>query len=391
MKLTYKHTLIACFGGYIVQAILINFLPLLFVTFQNEYHLPLDQITLLVTANFIVQLATDLVCSKWVDKLGHRRAFLIAHAAAALGLAGLSFLPQLLPPFPGLLLCVCTYAIGGGIIEVLVSPITESCPTENKEKAMSLLHSFYCWGLGGVVLLSTLFFRLAGIQNWRILAIIWALVPVCNGILFSRVPMPTLVTSGKDGMTLGALFGSKTFWLLLIMMLCAGAAENGVILWASAFAEEGLGIDKTLGDLAGPMAFALLMGIVRAIHSKHGEKMDLHKLMVASTVLCVISYLLASVFSSPIINLIGCALCGVAVACMWPGTLSKAAAALPTGGTAMFALLAVSGDLGCAAGPTLVGMVSDAAGDNMKLGILAGIVFPAALLVALLLQKPNKH
>lgn len=390
MKLSYKTTMLGCFTGYAVQAIIINFVPLLFVFFQNTYQIPLSQITLLLTVNFIVQLLTDFLSTQFVDKIGYRASMMIAHFAAAAGLVALTVLPEIMDPFAGLFISVCIYAIGGGIIEVLVSPIMESCPTDNKEKAMSLLHSFYCWGLVGVVLISTVFFRLFGIENWRIMAWIWAIIPIANALLFSKTPIVPLIAPGEKGMSLGQLFKNKTFWLLIIMMICAGASENGVVLWSSAFAEKSLHIDKTLGDLAGPMAFAVVMGIARNIHGKYGEKMNLDKLMFFSTVLCVISYLMTTLFRSPIINLIGCGLCGISVAIMWPGSLSKAAATLPTGGTAMFAMLALAGDIGCSAGPTLVGMVSDAVGGNMKAGILAGIIFPVVLLVCLLLWKKTK-
>ena len=390
MKLSYKTTMLGCFTGYAVQAIIINFVPLLFVFFQNTYQIPLSQITLLLTVNFIVQLLTDFLSTQFVDKIGYRASMMIAHFAAAAGLVALTVLPEIMDPFAGLFISVCIYAIGGGIIEVLVSPIMESCPTDNKEKAMSLLHSFYCWGLVGVVLISTVFFRLFGIENWRIMAWIWAIIPIANGLLFSKTPIVPLIAPGEKGMSLGQLFKNKTFWLLIIMMICAGASENGVVLWSSAFAEKSLHIDKTLGDLAGPMAFAVVMGIARNIHGKYGEKMNLDKLMLFSTILCVISYLMTTLFRSPIINLIGCGLCGISVAIMWPGSLSKAAATLPTGGTAMFAMLALAGDIGCSAGPTLVGMVSDAVGGNMKAGILAGIIFPVVLLVCLLLWKKTK-
>lgn len=391
MKLSYKTTMLGCFTGYIVQAIIVNFAPLLFVFFQDAYQIPLSRITLLLTMNFIVQLTTDFLSTQFVDRIGYRTSMVVAHLCAASGLICLTILPELMDPFVGLLIGVCIYAVGGGIIEVLVSPIVESCPTDNKEKAMSLLHSFYCWGLVGVVLISTVFFRVFGIQNWKYMALIWAVVPLCNAVLFLKTPIKPLIAPGEQGMTVPQLFKNKTFWLLIVMMVCAGASENGVVLWSSAFAEKGLKIDKTLGDIAGPMAFAVVMGIARNIHGKYGEKMNLDKLMLGSTVLCVISYLMTTLFRSPVINLIGCGLCGIAVAIMWPGTLSKASATLPTGGTAMFALLALAGDVGCTAGPTLVGFVSDGFGGNMKAGILAGIVFPVVLLISLFLwKKPKK-
>lgn len=384
MKLTYKNTIVSCFVGYIVQAVVNNFVPLLFITFQNTYNIPLSQITLLVTFNFGVQLLTDLVAAKYVDKLGYRLSILLAHVFSAMGLLLLTILPEVLPPFIGILAAVTVYAVGGGLLEVLVSPIMESCPTDNKEAAMSLLHSFYCWGHVGVVLISTLFFHFAGIGSWRILAWIWALIPICNGILFLKTPMAPLISEGETGMTMGELFRNKTFWWLMVMMVCSGASEQAVSQWASAFAEQGLGISKTAGDLAGPMTFAVCMGLARLVYGKYGEKIPLDKFMKGSTLLCVGAYLLISLSPWPALSLVGCALCGLSVGIMWPGTFSTAAVALRSGGTAMFALLALGGDLGCGGGPTLVGLVSDAVGGNMKLGILAAIVFPVVLAGCLL-------
>ena len=387
MKPTYKTTIFACFVGYIVQAIVNNFAPLLFITFQNTYTIPLSQITLLVTINFGVQLTVDLLSTLFVDKIGYRTSIVIAQFFSAAGLILLTVLPEVMPPFAGILLAVIVYAIGGGIIEVLISPIMESCPTDNKEKAMSLLHSFYCWGHVGVVLISTAFFTIFSIENWRVLACIWALVPIANLFIFLKTPIAPLIADGEKGMTLAELFKSKIFWLLVVMMVCSGACEQAVSQWASAFAEIGLGISKTAGDLAGPMTFAVLMGGARAFYGKYGDKINLDKFMAGSAALCVASYLLASLVPNPIVNLIGCALCGFSVGIMWPGTFSRAASTLRTGGTAMFALLALAGDLGCSAGPTLVGFVSDNAGGNMKAGILAATLFPAVMLVCLLPKK----
>lgn len=388
--MSYKTTIVSCFVGYIVQAIVNNFVPLLFITFQGTYNIPLSQITLLVTINFGVQLLVDMLATKFVDKIGYRTSIVIAHGTSAAGLILLTVLPELINPFVGILISVMIYAIGGGIIEVLISPIMESCPTDNKEKAMSLLHSFYCWGHVGVVLLSTLFFKTVGIENWRILALVWALIPIVNGMFFLKTPIAPLMEEGEKGMSLVELFKSKVFWVLMIMMVCSGASEQAVSQWASAFAEQGLHISKAAGDLAGPMTFAILMGSARAIYGKYGDKINLDVFMKLSTILCIISYLLVSMTPSPAISLIGCGLCGLSVGIMWPGTFSKAAVSLRTGGTAMFALLALAGDLGCGGGPTLVGLVSNAANDNMKSGILVAIVFPVILLLCLLGEKREK-
>ena len=392
MKNKYQKTMYACFAGYIVQAIVNNFVPLLFLTFESSYNIPLSQITMLITFNFGIQLIVDLLSTKFVDRIGYRVSIVMAHVFAAGGLIGLVVLPDLLPnAFAGLLIAVVIYAIGGGLIEVLISPIMESCPTENKEKAMSLLHSFYCWGHVGVVLLSTLFFKLCGIENWKILAIIWAVIPIVNGIVFCKAPIASLIEDGETGMSLRDLCRNQMFWILMLMMVCAGASEQAVSQWASTFAEQGLGVTKTIGDLAGPMAFAILMGSARAFYGKFGEKIDLDKFMMGSSLLCVIAYLCISLSPSPLISLVGCAVCGLSVGIMWPGTFSKASATLKNGGTAMFALLALAGDVGCSGGPTLVGFVTGQMSNNLKLGILAGIVFPILLIVAEIVLKGRKN
>lgn len=392
MKDKYQKTMYACFAGYVVQAIVNNFVPLLFLTFESSYNIPLSQITMLITFNFGIQLIVDLLSTKFVDRIGYRVSIVMAHVFAAGGLIGLVVLPDLLPnAFAGLLIAVVIYAIGGGLIEVLISPIMESCPTENKEKAMSLLHSFYCWGHVGVVLLSTLFFKLCGIENWKILAIIWAVIPIVNGIVFCKAPIASLIEDGETGMSLRDLCRNQMFWILMLMMVCAGASEQAVSQWASTFAEQGLGVTKTIGDLAGPMSFAILMGSARAFYGKFGEKIDLDKFMMGSSLLCVIAYLCISLSPSPLISLVGCAVCGLSVGIMWPGTFSKASATLKNGGTAMFALLALAGDVGCSGGPTLVGFVTGQMSNNLKHGILAGIVFPILLIVAEIVLKGRKN
>lgn len=387
MKKNYNVTIVSCFVGYIVQAIVNNFIPLLFVTLQDTYEIPLSQITLLVTINFGVQLLVDLLATGFVDKIGYRASIVLAHIFCAAGLLLLPVLPDVMPPFAGILTAVIVYAIGGGLLEVLVSPIMESCPTDNKEAAMSLLHSFYCWGHVGVVLISTVFFHLTGIQNWRILSCIWAIIPIINAIVLTRAPIAPLIAEGETGMTIKELFKNKVFWLMMVMMVCSGASEQAVSQWASAFAEQGLGISKTAGDLAGPMAFAIFMGGARAFYGRRGDKLDLDRFMKGSLILCVGAYLLISLSPLPILSLAGCAICGLSVGILWPGTFSKAAVALRRGGTAMFALLALAGDLGCSGGPSLVGLVADLAGGELKVGILAAIIFPIILLLCLCRKK----
>ena len=385
MKADYKKTVNACFIGYIVQAVVNNFVPLLFLTFQSQYGIPLSKITFLITFNFSIQLVIDLLAAKFVDKIGYRASALSAHASAALGLCMLAFLPELTKdPFIGILISVVIYAVGGGLLEVIVSPIVEACPTDNKEAAMSLLHSFYCWGHVGVVLLSTLFFRFVGIGHWKILACLWALVPLLNMLAFFKVPIAPIIEEGVQGLSFKELLKNKAFWLLMLLMLCAGSCEQAVSQWASAFAEAGLGISKTAGDLAGPMFFAIMMGLSRAFYGKYGDKLDLVRFMKISGILCLCSYLLISLSPVPVPSLIGCGLCGLSVGILWPGTFSLGSAGIKGGGTMMFAFFALAGDVGCSAGPTYVGTITSLSDGNMKQGILLACVFPILLLAGLM-------
>ena len=386
MKLTYRHTMYACFAGYVVQAIINNFVPLLFVTFQQTYHLPLSQITALITFNFGIQLLVDLLSAGFIDRIGYRASILLAHGMSVLGLAGIVVLPSLLPdPFSGLLLSVMIYALGGGLLEVLVSPIVEACPFDHKEAAMSLLHSFYCWGHVAVVLFSTLFFTLFGIENWRIMALIWALVPAVNFLLFTQVPISSLQEEGEGGLSLKNLLATPVFWVMMVLMLCAGACEQAVSQWASTFAETALGVSKTLGDLTGPMTFAIMMGSSRVLYSRCSNQLPLAAALAGSGLLCLCSYLLIVLSPWPVVGLAGCALCGFSVGVLWPGTFSLASLKIRGGGTLMFALFALAGDLGCSLGPTVVGRVSAAAGNNLKAGILSAVIFPCLLLAGVFL------
>ena len=385
----HRHTIYASYTGYITQAIINNLAPLLFLTFRTEFGLTLRQITLITTLNFLVQLTVDLLSARFADRLGYRAMIVAAHVLAAAGLTGLALLPSVMPPYAGILASVVLYAVGGGIIEVLISPIVEACPTDEKNGAMSLLHSFYCWGQVAVVLLSTLFFAAFGRGNWRILAAAWAVIPLANVFYFRRVPIYPIVSEGR-GMTVRELIASRLFWLLFLLMVAAGASELAMSQWASAFAESALGVSKTLGDLMGPCAFAVFMGSARAYYGTHSDTVPLRGMMLGCAALCIVCYLLAALAAAPFFGLMGCALCGLSVGIFWPGTFSTAAEKLPAGGTAMFALLALAGDVGCTGGPTLAGMAASAAGGNLRTGLLASAVFPAIMLLGLLALKKEK-
>ncbi|MDY5844977.1 MAG: MFS transporter [Bariatricus sp.] len=384
MVKNYKKTLIACYLGFITQALAANFAPLLFLKFHKDYGIPLGEIALISTVFFMTQLIVDVLCARFVDRIGYRKCIVASEVCSAAGLIGLAFLPEVFAnPFTGILISVIVYAIGSGLIEVLCSPIVEACPFENKESVMSLLHSFYCWGAVGVILLSTLFFAVFGIDKWKYLACLWALVPLYNIYNFATCPIEHLVEEGK-GIGIRGLLKLPLFWVSILLMVCAGASELAMAQWASAFAESALGLSKTAGDLAGPCLFAVTMGISRMLYGKYGEKMNLMSFMIGSGSLCLVSYLLASLSANPIVGLIGCITCGFSVGIMWPGTISISSKQIPAGGTALFALLAMAGDLGGAFGPSLVGNVTQMANDNLQKGMLAGCVFPIVLIVSLL-------
>ena len=385
----FKHTFYASYGGYFVQAIINNFLPLLFLTFQRDFSLPYDKISLLIVINFGFQLVVDYLAAYFIDKIGYKKCTIAAHLLAAAGLCSLSVLPYIMSPFIGIVISIVIYATGSGLIEVIISPLVDSCPSDNKEGAMSLLHSFYCWGHMCVVLLSTLFFALFSVENWRILSVIWALVPLVNGIYFCYVPFPDILGESKS-MSVKELFKTRLFYVFALVMLCSGASEQAMSQWASAFAESGLQVSKTMGDLLGPCMFAFLMGSARVLYSKISEKYSLVSVMVASGALCVVSYLVASLSPNPLVSLIGCGVCGFSVGVMWPGTFSLAALRMPEGGTALFAMLALFGDSGCALGPAVVGRGITLFDGDFSKGMLLALVFPLLLIIGVMKTSPVK-
>ena len=383
----YKKTLIACYLGFVTQAITANFTPLLFLTFKGTYGITLEKIALIPFVFYITQLLIDLAATKYADKIGYRTCVVVSQVVSAAGLILMAILPEILPvPFIGILISVVLYAIGSGLVEVLVSPIVEACPFENKDGMMSLLHSFYCWGAVGVILGSTIFFALFGLENWKILTVIWALVPLYNTFNFINCPIERLVEDGES-MGVRKLLKTPAFWLMILLMICAGASEATMTQWTSAFTEAAIGISKTIGDIAGPCLFAMFMGVTRMLYGKFSEKLNLVKVMLICAIVCAACYLVASLSPIPIFGLAGCALCGFAVGIMWPGSICISSQKFPRGGTEMFAFLALAGDLGAAVSPTMVGSLSELAGGNLKTGLLAATIFPVLLVCGLLILK----
>ena len=391
MMKNYKKTKLACYLGFITQAVAANFAPLLFLKFHTDYDISLGNIALISTFFFFTQLLVDLFCAKYVDKIGYRVCIVASEVCSAAGLAGLALLPEIMPsPFTGIIISVILYAIGSGLIEVLGSPIVEACPFENKEATMSLLHSFYCWGAVGTILVSTVFFMIFGIDSWKWLAVSFAIIPAINIYNFATCPIELLVEEGQ-GMGIRKLFSNPMFLIAIVMMVCSGASELAMAQWASAYAESALGFSKAIGDIAGPCMFAVTMGISRVLFGKASDKMNLNRFMIGSGILCFVCYLLASFSDNPIIGLAGCIVCGFSVGIMWPGTISISSKAFPTGGTAMFALLAMAGDLGGSIGPAIVGRVADMFGGSINVGMRIGLLFPSTLCFVLCLLNILNH
>ena len=377
----FKWTRKACYLGYITQSVCINFAPLLFLTFEHTFGITLGQISLLIGVNFAVQLLSDMTVARIARLIGLRQAAVSAQLIAAAGLVSLAILPYALPsPFAGLTIAVLLCGIGGGCNEVLISPIIEACPGEEKAGSMSLLHSFYCWGQAGVILLSVGFFALFGIEHWRVLSCLLGLFPAVGALLFLAVPLAQPAEE-EGGTALRHLFRSRAMLWCLLLIFSAGAAEMVMGQWASAFAESGLGVSKTVGDLLGPCFFAVMMGSSRILYAKLATRVSLLLTVTLSAALCVISFLMAALAPIPLVALLACGLCGLSVGVFWPGTYSLAAARLPRGGVPMFAVLAVAGDLGCLLGPTAAGAIADRMGGDIRFSFLLTALLPAVIVL----------
>lgn len=389
-KLSYKHTIYACFIAYMVQAIVCNFAPLLFVGWENEFNISIVQLTSIITITFFTQIVVDLLSAKFADKIGYKKSLIISHLCSGLGFLLLGILPYVMNnTYAGIMISIILYSVGSGILEVLISPVVESCPTDNKTGAMSLLHSFYCWGTVAVIATSTLFFVAFGRENWRFLSFAWSAFSMLNGLFFVFVPIAEPNENAEQKSK--SPFKIKFFYIAIILMICSGAAELAMSQWASTFAETGLRVSKTVGDLAGPLAFAVLMGSGRVLFSKLSSRIKIENYLIFSAVLCIISYLMASLSGHPVVSLIGCALCGFSVSAMWPGTISLTTQKIPAAGTMIFAFLALAGDIGCTTGPTLIGYITNALGGDLKKGLIFSAAFPVIIIISILFINKDNH
>lgn len=387
---SYIKTVTACFIGFVSQAIAVNFAPLLFVTFHKTYGIPFEKITFLVIINFVIQLLTDIAASKYAKRIGYRTCLVLCHIMCGTGLCIMAFMPSLTDPFTALVIAVGVYAVGAGLIEVLLNPVIEACPIKNKTRIMSIMHSLYCWGVVGVVLISTAFFAVFGIDNWKILTCLWTVIPFINACLFINAPLYPIAEETEDKPNYMELFSQRVFWIIMVIMLCAGASELTVGQWASTFVEEGFKFPKAWGDIIGVCGFSLCMGIVRTVYAKYSHHISLYWMLIASAILCIISYILIGVPNSALLGLLGCLLCGLSVAMFWPGVIVLASQRVKSGGTTMYALCAFGGDIGCSTGPALAGFMTGVLGGNLRLGILCSIIFPVILLIGVALLHHNK-
>ena len=387
MNSKYTQTKLASYIGYIVQAIINNFLPILFIAFQDVYALSYEKLARLIVFNFVTQMITDLITPKIVNVIGYKKASVLAHFCASLGLVMLSVLPSLMSPYLAIIISIIVYAFGSGLIEVIISPIIENLPTDNKKSNMAFLHSFYCWGQAFTIIVTTILIFVFGYRRWNFIPLIWAIVPFLNMFFFMRVPVIEPTSETKKA-TFSVLFKSSKFRCFMVMMFCAGACEIAMAEWASIFAQQALGISKVIGDLLGPCAFAIFMGLGRIWYAKVAEKVSFRKTLIYMSMACFLCYIVVAFCKIPFVSLMCCALCGFTVSLSWPGLYSAGAKKFPEGASVMYSVFAMCGDTGCCLGPWVLGIVADSLGLNI--GFAAASVFPIIMIVTATMSLKTK-
>lgn len=386
-KVNYFPTKVAGYVGFFVQAIVNNFLPILFIALQDVYKMSYGRLASLIAVNFGAQVIVDFLAPKVVAKLGYRKTAFLSQFMAFLGLALLSLLPNVIMPYIAIIICIILYATGSGLTEVILSPMIEMLPTRNKSGNMAILHSFYCWGQAVTVLGTTALVYLSGFENWFIIPLIWSVVPFINMFSFLKVPIVEPDPSVKVA-TFFELVKNKRFLLYMLLMFCAGASEIAMAEWASIFAQNALGVSKAIGDVTGPCAFAIFMGLGRVIYAKFSKKISFIKLLICLNVLGVICYLMVAFCRLAFVSLIFCALCGLTVSISWPGIYSLGAKNFKNGGAVMFGAFAMCGDFGCAFGPWLIGTLADK--FTLNVGFAVASVFSLIIVLCSFYLFKNK-
>ncbi len=384
----YKHTIRACYAGTFTMSLVSNLTPLLFVILMDSFGLTFEQVGRLTLVNFMTQIAADLVFSKPVDKWGVRPFVAGGHFLCTIGLVLFALAPMYAPHNTYIWFMVSTvlFSCGGGLLELLLSPIVQAIPGDEKARAMSMLHSFYAWGFILVVVLTTTALGVFGSANWPLIMITWAILPLATGIAFLKVPLAPQVSEEQRTRT-GVLLSSAFFVVVVLGIAAGGAAEVSMSQWISAFTERALGLSKQMGDLVGVCMFALFLGIGRASYGKWGGKTDVTTLMLWGAVGSVLCFLGAALIPNPILAMACCAANGLCVSLLWPGSIVTAAARFPLAGASMFAILAAGGDVGAAFGPWAVGAVADVVPSGLRGGLLVGTIYPAIMVVCMLVVR----
>lgn len=388
MKSKYTVTKITCYIGYVVQAVINNFLPILFIVFQDIYGLGYEKLARLIAVNFITQIITDFLTPKIVNKIGYRKAIILCQAAATTGLLMLGILPRFVSNvYPVIIFSIIVYAFGSGLIEVLFSPVIEHLPIDNKSGNMSLLHSFYCWGQAFTIIVTTALVSFFGYKGWANIPLVWAVLPFIDMLLFIKAP---IVEPKEDEKEQGfkELFKNRKFKLYMLMMLCAGASEIAMAEWASMFAQQSLGVSKVIGDLTGPCLFAIFMGLGRIWYAAVSNKISFTKAIIVLNSICAVCYLGVAFCKISVLALVFCAVCGFTVSISWPGIYSLGAETFPKGNAVMYSTFALCGDMGCCLGPWVLGFVAEFFGLNA--GFAVATVFPITMVAtALLVNKKD--
>ena len=367
---SYKSTIAACYIGSFVQAIIVNTTPILFIPLREQFGLTFQQMGLLVLINFISQVGCDILFSNAIDKYGFRRFVVAAHGLAVVGLVLFAASPLLFDrPFAGFVTATIIFSGSGGLLELLLSPIVNAIPTDEKAGAMSVLHSFYSWGQAAVILLTTVLLFVFGRAWWQWIILIWTLVPLFNFFFLMRVPFaPNVPEEQRQGMDKILL---KPFFIAaLATILCGAAAELCISQWASAYLEEAMRLPKVVGDVGGVCLFAVMMGVGRLFYGMYGKKINVSLMMLIGTVGAAACYITVALSGTAVLSLLACGLCGLCVSLLWPGTLVVASEHYPLAGAWMFAILA-AGDIGASAGPWLMGVVAEQA---HRLPFLSGLL-----------------
>lgn len=356
---SYQLTTISCFVGIFCQAVSSNITAILFIPLMTLYGLSYVHLGLLVGINFTTQVLVDIIASRLVDRYGFRVFVLPSDILAVIGLVLFGLTPVLFDNIlTGLVFSTIIFSASCGLQEVMLSPIVNAIPHNDKGPAMALMHSFYAWGQVATIIITTLFLFFFGIENWQVIVFLWALVPLVNFFMFLAAPFPGVIHENQR-MTMRDLI-LKPFYLVALLAIMGGAATELVMnQWSSTFSEKVLELPKVTGDILGMCGFAVFLGLGRVLYGRYGSKINMNNVLVGSAAAAVVCYIAVAISPLPAISLAACAVCGLAASLLWPGTLVITAEKYPLAGAWIFAILAAAGDIGAASGPFAAGVITD--------------------------------